>query len=336
MASRPRQPDQGALHQLVRDHDETFRAHAAGRRDGQGLPRFVERAFEDFLTCGCLAAGCPRFRCASCRHDRLVAFSCKGRGCCPICSGRRMTERAAHLVDHVFPAVPVRQWVLTLPPRVRYVLAWNHDLCRAVVAVYLRAVLGWVRRAARRRGVPEGRSGAVAIVQRFGSALKLNVHIHAMVMDGVFVTDADGPVCFSAARHPRPPDLGPLLATIARRVIRTLVRRGVSDGTDGFDPGDPWAEELPVLAGLAAASVRGVAALGPRAGVSVRRWGVPPEDPNQPTPGDWQAHQHGVDRHAGIVVRAEARDRLSGCAAMRVVRLCRLRCGRRWGRSGCG
>jgi hypothetical protein len=81
-----------------------------------------------------------------------------------------MTERAAHLVDYVFPDVPVRQWVLTLPPRVRYVLAWDHALCRAVVAVFVRAVLGWYRRQARMHGVPNGRGGAVVIVQRFGSA----------------------------------------------------------------------------------------------------------------------------------------------------------------------
>jgi hypothetical protein len=59
------------------------------------------------------------------------------------------TERAAHLVEYAFPDVPVRQWVLTLPPRVRYVLAWNHALCRAVVAVYMRAVLAWLRQQAR-------------------------------------------------------------------------------------------------------------------------------------------------------------------------------------------
>jgi hypothetical protein len=41
-----------------------------------------------------------------------------------------MAERAAHLVDHVFPEVPVRQWVLSLPHRLRYVLAWDHELCR--------------------------------------------------------------------------------------------------------------------------------------------------------------------------------------------------------------
>ena len=33
--------------------------------------------------------------------------------------------RAAHLVDHVFPRVPVRQWVLSLPHRLRYRLAWG-------------------------------------------------------------------------------------------------------------------------------------------------------------------------------------------------------------------
>lgn len=73
---RPRRPEQGALHQLVRDHFETFRAQAAHLRDGQGLPRFVEQEFRDFLTCGCLAAGFARFRCLNCRLDRLVPFSC--------------------------------------------------------------------------------------------------------------------------------------------------------------------------------------------------------------------------------------------------------------------
>ena len=67
------------------------------------------REFRDFLTCGCLAAGFARFRCSDCRLDRLVPFSCKGRGFCPSCGGRRMTDRAAHLVDHVFPAVPISQ-----------------------------------------------------------------------------------------------------------------------------------------------------------------------------------------------------------------------------------
>ena len=93
-----------------------------------------------------------------------------------------MAERAAHLVDHVFPGVPVRQagvpaarllrggveWVLSLPHRIRYVLAWDHPLCRAVAGVFIRVVLGFLRRRARQQqGVADGRGGAVAIIQRF-------------------------------------------------------------------------------------------------------------------------------------------------------------------------
>jgi hypothetical protein len=51
------------------------------------------------------------------------------------------------------------------------------------------AVLGFLRRRAGQAGAREGRSGAVAIIQRFGAALNLNVHIHALVLDGVYVED---------------------------------------------------------------------------------------------------------------------------------------------------
>jgi hypothetical protein len=98
------------LHQVVGDHFETFILEAARLRDGEALPRFVEEEFQAFLRCGWPAGGFARFRCTRCRQDRLVAFWCKGRGFCPSCGGRRRTERAAHLVDHVWPEVPVRKW----------------------------------------------------------------------------------------------------------------------------------------------------------------------------------------------------------------------------------
>jgi len=111
-----------------------------------------------------------------------------------------MAERAARLVDRVFPAVPVRQWVLSLPHRVRYVLAWDHVLSRAVAGVFVRAVLGFLRRRARHHGMTDGRGGAVAIVQRFGAAL--NLHVHALVLDGVYVEDGGGTLRFHAAAPP--------------------------------------------------------------------------------------------------------------------------------------
>lgn len=79
----------------------------------------------------------------------------------------------------------VRQWVLTLPPRVRYALAWRHDLCTAVAGVLFRAVQRHLRTWAQTRRLGDARSGAIIVVQRFGGALNLNVHLHALVLEGV-------------------------------------------------------------------------------------------------------------------------------------------------------
>jgi hypothetical protein len=111
-----------------------------------------------------------------------------------------MTERAAHLVDRVLPDVPVRQWVLTFPYRLRYRLAWDHDGCRAATRLFVRAVFGFLRRRARESGVIDGRGGVVIVVQRFGGALNLNVHLHALVLDGVF-TASGGRMRFTRRRR---------------------------------------------------------------------------------------------------------------------------------------
>ncbi len=89
-----RHPEDKVLHQLVREHLETFLAEARARNGGDGLPRFVERELREFLSCGVLARGFARFRCEACGLEILLAFSCKGRGFCPACCGRRMAELA--------------------------------------------------------------------------------------------------------------------------------------------------------------------------------------------------------------------------------------------------
>ena len=112
---RPRDAAHTVLHQVIAEHLEAFLHAVAEAGDGAGLPQFVEREFREFLTCGVFEHGVARFRCEGCAREHLVPFSCKGRAWCPSCGGRRMTERAAHLVDAVLPWVPVRQWVLTVP-----------------------------------------------------------------------------------------------------------------------------------------------------------------------------------------------------------------------------
>jgi hypothetical protein len=300
------------LHRLVREHFETFRAEVAARTEGGGLPPFVEREFREFLTCGVLARGFARVRCEACAFERLVPFSCKRRGFCPSCGGRRMAELAAHLVDGVVPHVPVRQWVLTLPHRLRYLLAYDHKLCRAVLGVHVRAVLGFYRRRARRHGVNDGRSGAVTVIQRFGGGLQLNVHFHSLFLDGVFAAAGDGTLAFHAVAPPSDPDVARLLGTIRRRILRLLRRRGLAaDAAPGVDP---LAEESPALAGISSAAVQGRIALGPRAGARVMQIGREPDAPWVTSRGPRQAHLEGFDLHADITVAADDRAALERLA----------------------
>ena len=64
----------------------------------------------------------------------------KGRGVCPGCNTRRMVETAAHMVEHVFPAVAVRQWVVVFPKRVRYFLDRDADCLKRVAGIAMREV----------------------------------------------------------------------------------------------------------------------------------------------------------------------------------------------------
>lgn len=298
------------LHAVIREHLEDFLREAADRGEGAGLPQFIEREFREFLTCGVLGHGFARVRCDSCAFERLVPFSCKGRGFCPSCGGRRMTERAAHLVDAVLPRVPVRQWVLTVPYRLRYLLAWDHRLSRAVLDVYARALLDFYRRDARQRGIQAGRTGTLTVIQRFGSGLNLNVHFHTLALDGVFSEDLPGGLEFHPAPPPSDEEVARVLATIRRGVRRLLARRGLEPGDETTGPPDRLAEESLALVGIVCASVQGRVALGPRAGARVWRLGRDPDPEGVTSRGPRQAHLDGFDLHANVWVPPNDRARL--------------------------
>ncbi len=181
---RRRRPAETPLYRVVQEHLETFLS-LADDPTGNGLPGYVEQEFRKYLQCGILAHGFARARCPECGHDFLVAFSCKGRGVCPSCNARRMAETAAHLVDHVFPRLPVRQWVLSLPKRLRYFLRHDRRTVTAVLTIFLRVIEQRLR-ACSSGAAPTGRLGAVSFLHRFGSALNEHIHFHCCVIDGVF------------------------------------------------------------------------------------------------------------------------------------------------------
>ncbi len=53
---------------------------------------------------------------------------------------RRMAETAAHFIDHVLPALSVRQWVISFPKRLRYFLQRDAAVRSAALHVVLRII----------------------------------------------------------------------------------------------------------------------------------------------------------------------------------------------------
>ncbi|MFT7547206.1 MAG: hypothetical protein ACI9VI_001038 [Candidatus Azotimanducaceae bacterium] len=159
------------LYQLVERHWPDFKAMLSAQ--GKQRPGYVVRDFDDYLKCGRLEHSFLQVRCDTCHHEKLVAFSCKRRGFYQCCGARRMVDRATHLFDEFLTKRPIRQWVMSQVP----------TIVQRVISTFL------IRRA--RMPVKSGaQSGAVTLIQRFGSALNLNPYFHMLYMNGIY--DAKG------------------------------------------------------------------------------------------------------------------------------------------------
>lgn len=179
-----------------------------------------------------------------------------------------MNEVSNHLDLRVFPIVPVRQWVISFPFSVRYALAYNPTLVTRVLAIYTRVVSNWYVKAARKKGIV-GKTGSITFIQRFGSQLQLNVHMHALFIDGVYI-EKDGFAQFFPVLPPEDDEIVTLVERICSRVKRFLEKKGceLNDFSD-----DPFAHEQPVLAQILGASVQSRIGIGDRKGERVRKVG---------------------------------------------------------------
>ncbi len=235
-----RQPEKTLLYQAVQDHLGTFLAQCDT----------VERSIPSFI--------------------KLVAFSCKKRGFCGSCMSRRMSETASHLVDSVIPFIPTRQWVLSVPVSLRYLMAYDNKALSYVIDAYTGSIFSWLRKKARQTelGMTSNslQPGVITFVQRFGSALNLNVHLHGQFSDGVFLKTALGQVVFQKTRAPTLADIRNITEKVAKRVHRWLEKRVQKMGEE-----DALQQEQPLLASCYASSLRYLTAFGNNAGRPLMR-----------------------------------------------------------------
>jgi hypothetical protein len=107
----------------------------------------------------------------------------------PSCNTRRMVESAAHLTDHVFPRLPVRQWVLSVPKRLRYFMQRDGAVLNTVLRICLRVIAQSLQThypGAANVNKAALLIGAIAFIHRFGSSLNGHeMRLIAFIAEGV-------------------------------------------------------------------------------------------------------------------------------------------------------
>jgi hypothetical protein len=166
-------------------------------------------------------------------HHTPKPYSCKGRGVCHSCNTRRMVETAAHLCDHVFPRLPVRQWVLSVPKRLRYFMQRDGVVLNMVLRIFLRVISQSLQSncpGATQVDRAALHIGAVAFIHRFGSSLNGHVHFHVCVVDGVF--EVVPGIVFHPASAIDEAAVAQVQADLRRRILRAFVGRGLLESCD--------------------------------------------------------------------------------------------------------
>ena len=116
----------------------------------------------------------------------------------------------------------MRQWVLSFPLRVRYLLAAYPDAHAPILKVVNRTVSNHlIGKAGFRRG--EAKGGAVTLIQRFGSAANLDSHLDALVLDGVYREEGEA-VVFHTVSAPTEKEITAVLSQIVTQIRALLTR----------------------------------------------------------------------------------------------------------------
>ncbi len=307
-----RRPEFTPCFKIVNEHLSTFMAEREAEH--RPLPEYVAKEFEAFLKCGILAYGFIRLKCLSCHAEEVVGFSCKKRGFCPSCAGKRMAEQATHLTENVLPLVPYRQFVLSFPIPMRYWLHTNRKFGSRVFKLVAKIIHQYYVSKAENAGIKNPAPGSISFTQRWGSALNLTPHLHILCIDGVY-TRVNGVTRFKNIPSITDDDVSKLVEDISKKVQRLCIKEGYLS-PKGDIIGNPTLDSLfsdhEILSLALGASISGKIAFGLNAGRYVRKigngFGYEGEIPL--AKGKRCYSVNGFSLHANTAINTHARDKL--------------------------
>jgi len=161
---------------------------------------------------------------------------------------------------------------------------------------------------------PSAQTGAVTLIQHFGSAPNLNIHVHMIFLDGVYTGGSSSlPICFRPVTAPNRAELTRLTHTIAHRVGRYLERQGLMER----DAGNIFLTQEAVDASdedpsnqLLGSSITYRIALGPQQGRKVFTLQTLPDCESDSQFVSMVGDVSGFSLHAGVATKVNERTKL--------------------------
>jgi hypothetical protein len=138
---------------------------------------------EDYLRCGVPQFGFARLRCESCGFELLVPFSCKSRGLCASFHAKMLSHWTERLLSDLLPDVPYRQWVFTVPKRIRPFFKYEPNFNKHFSQIIADLLQQWMQTTL---GSTSLRPIMLAVDQSFGTLLNYHPHQHWLISDGAF------------------------------------------------------------------------------------------------------------------------------------------------------
>ncbi len=161
---------------------------------------YVIEVIYRYLDCGDLHFGFARVKCEDCGHEFLLAFSCKRRHFCPSCHQKRVVEFGEWLCEEVLKYVPHRQWVFSIPKRLRIYFMMDRKLLAKLSQCAWKVLNLYLTQAV---AYDDATAGAAVAVKSFGDFQNFNPHLHVLATDGCFYGNGS----FKACPTPQAKDL---------------------------------------------------------------------------------------------------------------------------------
>jgi hypothetical protein len=148
------------------------------------LRQAVRQVVYKYLGCGDLRKGFARIKCKDCKHEDLLAFSCKGRYFCPSCHQKRVLMFGEWITEEILYPLPHRQYVFTVPKILRPYFRFDRRLLEKLSQCAYQSLKEFFRTTVNKEdAVP----GVVISIQTFGDLVNFHPHLHCLVTDGCFM-----------------------------------------------------------------------------------------------------------------------------------------------------